>query len=217
MRTKTFVLGSLLSIVGWLVDSPLPAQPALERLERQIRQRVGAADSADDSRPGYLGLVADDQKDRGRGVRVLEVRPNSPAAKAGLRKQDLITNLAGVRVRQMTDLADVLATLAPDKTFEVELIREGRPLKVQAMMGRRPAEDNPSNQPEMVPLPTGEAIPAPPEPGIGSESSLPKILPSPRSKEARVEELQRRVDELEARVAELERKLDEALKKDQTQ
>jgi hypothetical protein len=205
-----------LSLAGCLAASPVIAQPALERLERQIRQRVGATDKTNDSQPGYLGLVADDQKDRGRGVRVIEVRPNSPAAKAGLRKQDLITNLAGVRVRQMTDFADVLATLAPDKAFEMEFLRDGQPLKVQATMGRRPVEENPSNLPEMVPLPTGEAIPAPPEPGIGPESSLPKIIPPPQTKDARVEKLQRRVDELEARVAELERKLDEMLKKEQS-
>jgi membrane-associated protease RseP (regulator of RpoE activity) len=149
-------------------------------------------------------------------VRILEVYPNSPAAKAGFRKQDLITSLSGVRVRQMTDFADVLATLAPDKTVEFELQREGQPLKLQATMGRRPAAANPPSLPEPVPLPPGEAIPEPPEPDVGPQSSLPKILPTPRTQDSRVEELQRRVDELETRVAKLERQLAEVLKKGQT-
>lgn len=80
---------------------PARAQSALDRLERQIRQRTEtpkrtpedaekppAAPAAEtphgrgETEPGYLGLVADDQTDRGRGVRIVEVYRGSPAEKA---------------------------------------------------------------------------------------------------------------------------------------
>ena len=84
-------------------------QPTLERLEKSIRERTddaaepvaGAKPPAEAGRPaGYLGLTADDANDRGRGVRVLAVRAGGPAAAAGLKANDLITAIAGVRVRR---------------------------------------------------------------------------------------------------------------------
>ena len=215
--------------------SPAFAQSALERLERQIRQRVGgpagdspqaaapapspppaAARGAGNAATGYLGMVADDQNDRGRGVRVVEVYRGGPADKAGLRKQDLITSIGGIRVRQMTDMADMLDTFMPGQSVDFELLRDGRLLKLRATMAARPlAAERPGGMPEAIPLPPGEAIPKPPEPGLGPE---PVPLPpeaTPPSQSARIEQLQRRIDELEHRVAELERQLAAAQKKDQ--
>jgi hypothetical protein len=80
------------------------AQTTLDRLEEQIRQRVNpsqegtaprrmptapsptaeqpqaaystnSAQNADTPEPVYLGMTADDRKDRGRGVRITDVRP----------------------------------------------------------------------------------------------------------------------------------------------
>ncbi len=222
------VLLSLSLVCGTL--SPALAQSALERLERQIRQRVGgpasgdpqAAGAAPSPAPaatrgagnvaaGYLGLVADDQNDRGRGVRVVDVYRGGPAQRAGIRKQDLITAVGGVRVRQMTDMADMLDTFMPGQGVDFELLRDGRLVKLRATMAERPSAERPSveggpgGMPEPIPLPPGEAIPKPPEPGIGPQPPGPEA--SPPSQSARIEQLERRVAELERRVAELERQL----------
>ena len=84
----------------------------------------------------YLGIRADDQKDRGRGVRVLDVNRGSPADKAGLRRQDLITAVAGVRVRQMTDMADILDTFVPGQGVDFDLLREGGSERAAGDIGR---------------------------------------------------------------------------------
>ncbi len=160
MKTTT-----LFALFAWWVAwgsmaSPGWAQSALERLERQIRQQTAAPkgtppDAAKpppppqpesphargDVEPGYLGVAVDDQKDRGRGVRVIEVHRGSPAEKAGLRRQDIITSLAGVRVRQMTDLSDVLGTLAAGQSVDFEVLREEKPQKVRVTLGQRPAAE----------------------------------------------------------------------------
>ena len=83
-------------------------------------------------------MVADDQKDRGRGVRVVEVYRGGPADKAGIRKQDLITAIGGIRVRQMTDMADMLNTFMPGQGVDFELLRDGRLVKLRATMAERP-------------------------------------------------------------------------------
>ena len=120
MKTIAF---ALLTACCWLVAGEMVrAQSALQRLEEMIRQPK--ADSAaaptkppespappkaaatqpphEPQEPGYLGVLADDKDDRGRGVRVLKVVPGGPADQAGLKPQDLITRLGGVPVRQMT-------------------------------------------------------------------------------------------------------------------
>jgi hypothetical protein len=250
-------------LFAWLLawgsmSSPVWAQSALERLERQIRERVGTSKSAQpdadkplpvpptptprargNAEPGYLGLVADDQTDRGRGVRIVEVHRDSPAEKAGLLRQDLITALAGIRVRQMADLADILGTLAAGQSADFDVLRDGKPQKVRVTLGQRPAAERPAGLPETVPLPPGEPLIKPPErqgnvaasppfppspsepaprPKGADETIGPQLLPlkppdQPPAEVSRIDQLQRRVDELERRVAELERALAETVKK----
>jgi hypothetical protein len=253
-------LSSALSalVVAWgIMSSPAWAQTALERLEQQIRQRTASPDNpwldaakpaaapkpeASRTRgnvePGYLGVLADDQKDRDRGVRLTEVYRGSPAEKGGLRQEDLVTAVAGVRVRQMTDMADILATFGPGQSVEFDVLREGKQQKVQVVLGPRPAAEQLASPPEAVPLPPAEAlseppprrtakgddqraIPPPPEPtpklqevieALGPRLQPPRAMERPTDA-ARIEQLQHRVEELERRVAELERAMAETSKK----
>ena len=60
------------------------AQPTVDRLEQQLREPDGiTAPDRGPAEPGYLGVVADDQREQGRGVRILEVVADGPAAEAG--------------------------------------------------------------------------------------------------------------------------------------
>ncbi len=92
------------------------AQPALERLEQQVRERSpGGANQtgAAVDNTGYLGVVADDRLDSGKGVRIVQVIPGSPAEQAGLKTDDLVTSVAGKPVRSMDDLARILESRWP--------------------------------------------------------------------------------------------------------
>lgn len=225
MRASVTVVLLAFSIVGWGVPSTIFAQPALERLEQQIRQRVGTPESrttipdhpppapprkakqaGENTEPGYLGLVADDQKDRGRGVRILEVSRGSPAEKAGLRRQDLITAVAGIRLRQMSDLSEILETFGPGQVVEFAILRDGQSRKVRVALEKRPSTADPGPAlPETVPLPPGETIPAPPEPQIAGPRLEPSRTIDRPPTTSRIEQLEHRVDELERRVEELQR------------
>jgi hypothetical protein len=220
MGPRTVILAFATCSIWWMSISTSSAQPALERLERQIRQRVGTPDSAEpagkdqpaarqptparreNAAAAYLGVVVDDRRDRGRGVRIVNVHTGSPAEKAGLLRQDLIVSVAGIRVRQLSDLNDMLEMCRPGQGVEFEVLRNGQSQKSRVVLGQRPAAAAPGPQSvEAVPPPQGEPIPAPPEPGAG-----PQLQPAP-PEAARVERLEQRIKELERRVDELEREL----------
>jgi hypothetical protein len=256
MRRTWFLLSS------WGLGLPLffssianlPAQTVLERLENQIRQRTGQgtesgnppsapapppAPLTTDNRPasGYLGVLADDRQDRGRGVRILDVYAGSPAEKAGMRKQDLVTGVGDLHVRQMDDLAEVLALYAPGETVEFKILRGNAPLKLRVTLSTPPQKRFPASPLELIPAPTAQAAPGqpflkvPPEPrtaekppALPGEQGITEppgpmdlILPPPQrpfsAAEAKIEALQRRLQELEQRVQQLERELAELKKK----
>src|SRR5881409_630201 len=84
---------------------------------------------------GYLGIqarpttqgVADTD-----GVIVDDVVPNSPASDAKLKRDDVIKKFNGHTVRNITELRSLVSQLEVNKKVELELVRNGNPLKVTA-------------------------------------------------------------------------------------
>ncbi|MEK6233649.1 MAG: PDZ domain-containing protein [Planctomycetales bacterium] len=109
-------------------------QSALNRVEQGLRQSAAASQE-----PGYLGVVADDREENGRGIRVVEVVKGGPAELGGLRKGDLVVALNGKRVGLITDLGEVLVAgrVGTRLTFDVQ--RSNKLIRVQVVLGRRPA------------------------------------------------------------------------------
>ncbi|HEY1379304.1 MAG TPA: Do family serine endopeptidase [Gemmataceae bacterium] len=97
---------------------------------------------------GYLGIemareVAPDvaselgMKD-GKGVVVARVVPKSPAAKAGLKPDDVITTLNGQPVADNRALLRTVGSLPIGKSVNVELLREGHPQKLTLTLEEQP-------------------------------------------------------------------------------
>jgi len=234
------------------------AQITLKELQEQIRQRQGnsAPRRPTDARrpaatrqpaaterpatpqrstpaqqPGYLGLMADDAKDRGRGVRVTNIRPIGPAAMGGVLKGDLITSIDGVRVRQMSDMAAILGVCRAGQTIAVDVLRADKKQSLKITLGHRPTTGQPSTTataPEPVRLPTPVPIAAkppvegpqlvPPKPQTlakePAEPAEPEKDEKPKAEEPKAETpsteyLLRRIEELEKRVKQLEKALAE--------
>jgi membrane-associated protease RseP (regulator of RpoE activity) len=209
----------------------VPAQPAdsaAPSLGEDAKQSGQQPQSA-----GYLGAVADDTNDRGRGVRVIEVRPGSPAEKAGLKPQDLITGVAGTRVRELADMASILSLFAPGDTITLDVRRGEQTQQIKVTLGTRPAA---ASQPPAQPVPPPAALPQPPSdptkppqaPPTGPVLKLPDlpqpvepaVRPAAETKPAAqpfdmaevkslLVELQQRIEKLEARIARLEKALAE--------
>jgi hypothetical protein len=83
-----------------------------------------------------LGIVPD-VGESSNGMKISGVRANGPAEKAGLKTGDIITGLAGHKIMNVYDYMGVLGELKAGDRVEVEVLREGKPLKVSAVMQKR--------------------------------------------------------------------------------
>lgn len=96
---------------------------------------------------GHLGVtlleVPDDQLPSKshllRGALVGSVvSPDSPAAVAGLRVDDIITHVDGEAIRSVVHLIQVVGNAMAGTRIEVSIVRSGQPLKLLVVLGTRP-------------------------------------------------------------------------------
>ncbi len=96
----------------------------------------------DNGRPdrGWLGLsVQELEEDTTRAVVVIDVYPNSPALKAGIKVGDRVSKIGGRPVQRYQQLLRRVALLAPGSTVKIELERGGKHHEVSAVLVERPA------------------------------------------------------------------------------
>jgi S1-C subfamily serine protease len=94
---------------------------------------------------GYLGLssqpvaLPEGQRPAGRerGLLVVRVEPDSPAARAGLMLGDVLVALAGQPTADIDDLQALLSGDRVGTTVPVEIIRGGAPLTLSLTIGQR--------------------------------------------------------------------------------
>jgi serine protease Do/serine protease DegQ len=109
---------------------------------------------------GYLGvytdaLTADMTESFGlkpdtKGVIITDINPaDGPAAKAGLKREDIIVGINDKAVASRDDLRMIIAETAPDTKVVVKYIRDGKPATKEVTLGRLPDDD--STDGELVP------------------------------------------------------------------
>jgi aminopeptidase YwaD len=97
-----------------------------------------AATGGGDSR-GFnvtLGIVPD-YGEGTNGMKIGSTRPSGPAEKAGLMAGDVIVMMAGKKVLNIYDYMGVLGELKAGQEIDVEVAREGKMIKVKAIMEKR--------------------------------------------------------------------------------
>lgn len=102
-------------------------------------------------RRAYLGVKLDSEFDyeaaqelqlyRTRGARILEVYPNTPAARADLRYNDVILEFNGTEVLDESHLINKVSLSDTGKMAEVVVWRGGRKVTVQVALTDRPPRD----------------------------------------------------------------------------
>src|SRR5688572_138822 len=60
------------------------------------------------------------------GVIIDEVRPNSPASRAGLMKGDIVTMFDGLRVERASEFSRLVAETPPGWTVRMRIVRNGK-------------------------------------------------------------------------------------------
>jgi serine protease Do len=78
-----------------------------------------------------LGLKSD------CGVIVNSVQPGLPAAKAGIREGDVITEIDGTKITSSSVLLDAIASTPVGKTVQIKVNRDGREMTVPVVIGDR--------------------------------------------------------------------------------
>lgn len=99
---------------------------------------------------GYLGVqisgLSEDLADslgleKNRGEFVQRVEPGEAAAKAGIQAGDVITKVNGKTVTPDQTLSYLVTNLPIGTDVPIELIRNGKTIKVNAKLGKRPSEE----------------------------------------------------------------------------
>jgi serine protease Do len=78
---------------------------------------------------------------QGGGALVASVTPGSPAAKAGLERGDIISELNGQPVDEADDLSVHIAELAPGTTVRLKIFRQGQPRDISVTLGEMSEKD----------------------------------------------------------------------------
>jgi len=94
---------------------------------------------------GYLGIQSrvvqpGQGSENIEGVVVDQVVPGSPAAEAQLQKGDIIRKFDGHEVKSFPELRSLLSQVQLDRKVEVEVLRDGKPVKVTAQIKEQPAD-----------------------------------------------------------------------------
>jgi serine protease Do len=86
---------------------------------------------------GWLGVSVDD---RSGGVVIASEDPNGPAARAGIRRGDVVLAVNGERIESSRGLIRAVAGVTPGNNVRLTIRRQGREVEVPVMVGRRPTD-----------------------------------------------------------------------------
>ena len=73
----------------------------------------------------------------GPGVKIGAVSPGSPAEKAGLKKDDVITRIGESAVANLKEYADVLKSFQPGEAVTLVYLREGKEYSLTITLAAR--------------------------------------------------------------------------------
>jgi serine protease Do len=109
---------------------------------------------------GYLAIYPQDIDDdlakalklkSTEGSLVADVTPDGPADKAGIKRGDVIIEFNGKKVENSTQLRNMVAEIAPGKSVDMTLIRNGKEVSAKVRLGERPKGPEEAAPPERQP------------------------------------------------------------------
>ncbi len=132
VNTKGEAIGIATSALSRIAGLAIPAS-TVDRVVEEILSRGHVA-------RGYLGvgLQPVELPDHHKGLIVLSLEPDGPAAKAGVLIGDVMISLGGTPVDDTDDIQSVLERHAVGQTVAAGLVRGGTALSIDVVIGERP-------------------------------------------------------------------------------
>ena len=116
------------------IDIAVKVKDELLKHGKVTRGRLGV--SVQDLTPQLAGALG--IRDRRSGAVVAAVDPRGPAAKAGLQRGDVIVGIEGREISSSAELPARVADMKPGTSTTLDIIREGRPVRIQVPVAARP-------------------------------------------------------------------------------
>src|SRR5947209_2146314 len=113
-----------------VLDRTLPDLSEFKTVETAVTTRISRAIAPADVQPGYLGVNVE-VGPQGKLV-VVDVEPESPAAKAGLQPGDVIRTVGGQEFTNPGALRDALLARAADEPLALSVLRKDQTLELTA-------------------------------------------------------------------------------------
>ena len=77
-----------------------------------------------------LGVKIQDTEE-GKGVKVIDVAENSVAAKAGVMKEDIVTEISGQKINNTDDIRALLSEDDKRETYKIKVMRNGKEIEFE--------------------------------------------------------------------------------------
>jgi S1-C subfamily serine protease len=102
--------------------------------------RAQESDTPSRSGAPFLGIRAEStgQNAQHEGAVVRDITANSPAAKAGLRRGDIVTKVGDKEVKDFEDLLNALSQHRPGQKVNIEVMRNGQTKELSVALGQHP-------------------------------------------------------------------------------
>jgi len=117
-------------------DAAIPVIDALRAGQAVERGYLGIGITpVDEDMAAALGLPKD------RGERIGRLEPGEAGEKAGLKRGDVVTKVDGKDVTPQQTLSYIVARVKPGTRIPLEVIRDGKTMTIQVVVGKRPPEE----------------------------------------------------------------------------
>ena len=136
-RRRLFVLAALLA-GGLHLSLAIAAEPTPDLSEYRTvatavtTQTVARARTAPMGQTGYLGVSVEPAK--GGKLTLVDVEPDSPAAKSGLQRGDVLLKANGLAPSNAEELRDLLESKAPGENLKLTVARASRRMELVATL-----------------------------------------------------------------------------------
>lgn len=138
--------GALLNLNGELVGltTSLASQTGGESaagyaipIDANAKKMIETLKRGEEIEYGFLGVTVNpDARTNGRGVPIVDVGPGLPAARAGLRTDDIVTSINGNPIREQEDLFLQISAAQAGTEVEIAAIRFGTPMKFKVRLAK---------------------------------------------------------------------------------